>query len=172
MSRNRRSPARMKDVKTVGDVGPEAGLRLVGVLDAEVIAALHGESFEHEPWSTWAVAKILVMPGAFDYLAERERHPAGFALARAAADDCGILSIAVRPASRRRGYGRALLRAALQRALLLGSKTAYLEVAEDDSQARAFYHGEGFRTCGRRPDYYVRKAGAAVAAMVLCRPLA
>ncbi|MEE8144766.1 MAG: hypothetical protein V3T57_05095, partial [Kiloniellales bacterium] len=58
---------------SVGEVGPEAGSRLVGVLDAEIIAVLHGESFEHEPWSTRAVAEIMAMPGAFGYLAERER---------------------------------------------------------------------------------------------------
>ncbi len=113
----------MKEVKSVGEVGPEAGSRLVGVLDAEIIAVLHGESFEHEPWSTRAVAEILVMPGAFGYLAWRERQPAGFALVRAAAGECEILSIAVRPASRRRGLGRALLRAALQRARSMGSTT-------------------------------------------------
>jgi ribosomal-protein-alanine N-acetyltransferase len=146
-------------------------LRLVGALDAAVIAALHGESFEHEPWSPRAVAEILAMPGAFGYLAERGRQPAGFALARAAADECEILAIAVRPASRRRGLGRALLRAALQRARSLGSKAAYLEAAEDDPQARAFYHGEGFRTCGRRPGYYARNADAAVAAVVLYHAL-
>ncbi len=66
----------MKEVKSVGEVGPEAGSRLVGVLDAEIIAVLHGESFEHEPWSTRAVAEIMAMPGAFGYLAARERQPA------------------------------------------------------------------------------------------------
>jgi ribosomal-protein-alanine N-acetyltransferase len=172
MSRSRQNWARMNEVKSVDDANPEAGLRAVGALDAEVIAALHGESFEHEPWSTRAVAEILALPGAFGYLAERERQPAGFALALAVADDCEILSIAVRPTSRRRGLGRALLRAALQRARSLGSKTAYLEVAEDDPQAQAFYHREGFCTCGRRSGYYARNADTAVAAMVLCRPLA
>ncbi len=43
MSRNRQSPARMKYVTSVGDVGPEAGWRLVSALHAEVIA--HGEGF-------------------------------------------------------------------------------------------------------------------------------
>ncbi len=45
------------------------------------------------------------------------------------------------------------------------------EVAEDDPRAGAFYHGEGFHTCGRRPGYYARNAGATVAAMARCRPL-
>ncbi|MEE8293274.1 MAG: hypothetical protein V3R22_02530 [Kiloniellales bacterium] len=59
----------------MGEVGPEAGSRLVGVLDADIIAVLHGECFEREPWSTRAVAEIMAMPGAFGYLAERERQP-------------------------------------------------------------------------------------------------
>ena len=39
MSRNRQNWARMNEVKSVADADPETGLRAVGALDAEVIAA-------------------------------------------------------------------------------------------------------------------------------------
>ena len=53
-----------------------------------------------------------------------------------------------------------------------GATTAFLEVAEDNTAARALYSACGYVQNGLRPGYYVRESGSHVAAMTLCKSLA
>jgi ribosomal-protein-alanine N-acetyltransferase len=57
----------------------------------------------------------------------------------------------------------------LQRA---GARPVLLEVAEDNPAAIALYGNTGFAVVGRRPAYYRRQIGPAVAALALRRPAA
>jgi ribosomal-protein-alanine N-acetyltransferase len=69
-------------------------------------------------------------------------------------DELHITLVAVHPQHRRRGLGRRLLQALLERAHGLGAERATLEVAAGNSAARALYAAMGFRTAGRRRGYY------------------
>lgn len=136
--------------------------RPVGISHAAVIATLHGGCFasEMEPsWDEKAVAELLSMPGAFAHVASRQEDPAGFVLARVAADEAEIISIGVLPDIRRRGVAKALLKDAINTAAQGGAARMFLEVAEDNTAALAFYQGEGFSACGRRAGYYKRSQG-------------
>jgi len=75
-------------------------------------------------------------------------------LARVAADEAEILTLAVTPAARRRGLGTALLRAAMHRARDLGATAMFLEVAVTNQPARALYASLGFSEAGSRRHYY------------------
>ena len=70
------------------------------------------------------------------------------------ADELHITAVAVDPGRRRRGLGRSLLDALLQRALMEGARHATLEVASDNTAAAGLYDSHGFQTAGRRSNYY------------------
>jgi ribosomal protein S18 acetylase RimI-like enzyme len=61
----------------------------------------------------------------------------------------GIYCMAVAPAARRRGLGRAVLRTLLAVARREGARRAYLAVVERNEPARRLYEREGFRVAGR-----------------------
>ena len=94
----------------------------------------------------------------------------GFILCRAAAGEAEILTLAVDPAARRGGHGRALVDLAMKVAALAGAESAFLEVAEDNTAAQALYIAAGFGLAGRRPRYY-RRPDREIDALVMRRDL-
>ena len=78
----------------------------------------------------------------------------GFILARAAGGEAEILTLAVAPAVRGQGLGRALLAAAARHAQTLGAANMFLEVGVDNPPALALYAGQGFVRVGQRKAYY------------------
>jgi tRNA threonylcarbamoyladenosine biosynthesis protein TsaB len=152
---------------------PAMLIRPAGAFDLERLAVLHAACFA-EAWDAEALAVLLAMPGAFGFVAasahppEPEEGPSGLVIARAAAGEAEIISLAVRPRERRRGLGRRLLDAAAAESLARGAGRVYLEVAADNLAARALYLGAGFAQVGRRANYHQRPEGA-VAALVLAR---
>lgn len=145
-------------------------LRPIGAFDLDIVAALHGGCFD-DGWSAAAIAALLATPGSFGLLSIASEAPSGFVLARIAADEAEIISLGVLPALRRRGLARGLLDAAALHAADSGVCRLFLEVAADNAAARGLYLREGFAQVGRRAGYY-RRAGGAVDALILARPLA
>ena len=68
------------------------------------------------------------------------------------ADELHVMTLAVRPEYRRRGYARTLLEAAL--AAHPDAHRAYLEVRPSNNAARTLYDSLGFATTGLRRRYY------------------
>jgi ribosomal-protein-alanine N-acetyltransferase len=123
------------------------------------MAAIHEASFPpRERWGEDAMRLQLALPGAFAFIDAS----GGFVLARVAADEAEVLSLAVMPEARRSGLGRALLAAAMARARELGAATIFLEVAAANAAARALYAAAGFLEVGTRPNYYPGGAAALV----------
>ena len=149
--------------------GSKVRLARLGPLCSAVVSALHGECFVTEHWDELAVAEILAMPGSFGFVALTAEDPAGFIIARVAADECEILSLGVRPVSRQAGLGRRLLKATLGHAAASEARTVFLEVAEDNAAAQRLYESEGFAVIGRRQAYYRRGRRRGAAALVLGR---
>ncbi len=139
---------------------------------AEDCARLHAAAFAH-PWSDEEIARLTVDPlvlsaAALDAASGRLR---GFVLARAAADDAEILTVAVEAAWRGRGVGRALVSEALRQAERARARAIFLEVDEDNAPALALYRRLGFVKVGERPGYYRRKDGARALALVMRKSL-
>lgn len=67
-----------------------------------------------------------------------------------AADEAEMLNLAVAPACRKRGAGRALVEELRRRA----AGTIFLEVAEANTAARALYRKTGWVELSERKDYY------------------
>ncbi|WP_370154374.1 tRNA (adenosine(37)-N6)-threonylcarbamoyltransferase complex dimerization subunit type 1 TsaB [Ferrovibrio sp.] len=132
-------------------------VRPCGVEAAELLAALHAEAFtaqDEQGWSADSIGRLLAMPGALPLLAAAGDQPAGFLLLRLAADEAEIVTLAVRPRLQRLGVARALLQAGLAEAGRRGARQCFLEVADDNTAARAAYAAAGFAEVGRRRDYY------------------
>ena len=79
---------------------------------------------------------------------------AGYAAAWIAADEIHLLSIAVAPELRARGFGDELLRAVMESGRTRGAVRVILEVREGNETARRFYRAHGFSEIGKRRAYY------------------
>jgi ribosomal-protein-alanine N-acetyltransferase len=136
---------------------------------AALLAALHREAID-PAWHETEFATLLARPGVAGWIASLDGEPAGLLLVRCAGAEAEILTLAVRPASRRRGIARALLTTMLDTVATQDAVRIFLEVAEANAAARALYSAHGFAPVGRRPSYY--GSGAGSDALVLARDMA
>jgi ribosomal-protein-alanine N-acetyltransferase len=125
--------------------------------DFDRLADLHARAFA-EAWDARALKQMLQMAGAFGFVRDNDA-PQGFILARIAADEAEILTLAVVPECRRSGIGRALVRQAAAHAEKLGARALFLEVDAANAGAIALYASLGFGTVGLRPGYYRTPSG-------------
>src|SRR3546814_20202666 len=98
------------------------------------------------------------MPGVALTIAELDGRVAGFAIARTIMDEAELLLLAVDPARRRRGIGRALLRSVIADGESRGIAKIHLEVRASNG-AIATYRQTGFEKIGDRRDYYRGTSG-------------
>ena len=130
-----------------------------GPAHAAAMALLHGLAFPPgERWGPDAFALQLALPGAFGFVSGA----GGTVLARVAADEAEILTVAVAPEAQGQGLGRALLEHAMHEAARRGASSMVLEVSVANAAALALYKAAGFATVGRRPRYYPGGADALI----------
>jgi ribosomal-protein-alanine N-acetyltransferase len=128
--------------------------------DAAAIAALHTASFQRG-WGEDEVYRLLIEKTVVAHRA-MSTTMIGFILSRMAAGEAEILSIAIAPRQRGRGFARPLLDLHLRRLAGLGTRAVFLEVDDSNAPARALYRRAGFRDVGRRQSYYQSGASALV----------
>lgn len=108
-----------------------------------------------DPWSPQAFLDALA--AGHYYLSARDGDSLiGYAGLARVGVQAEVHTLAVDPAHHRRGIGRALLRAVLDRAR---GATVFLEVRTDNDSAINLYRSEGFEVIGTRRRYY-RPSGA------------
>ena len=151
--------------------GGEPALSEATARDAGAIAALHAVSFRRG-WSDQEVEGMLIDRAVIAHRAMTGRALAGFVIARQAADEAEILSIAVAHRAQGRGLAQQLLALHLRRLPGLGARTVFLEVDEHNEPAIKLYEHAGFREISRRPNYYPLPGGKYAAALVLRRDMA
>ncbi len=78
----------------------------------------------------------------------------GYAVSWIAFDEIHLLSIAVDPLVRRRGYGSRLLAEVIRLGAGMGGWRVILEVRTGNAAARKFYEHRGFTVIGTRKRYY------------------
>lgn len=132
--------------------------------DLPAILAIAGQSPEAPCWPSSAWAAFLTPELSAPPLvrtclvAESEESILGFAAASALLDGqenrCGLESVAVAPAARRRGVASVLLQQILLWAEAQGARQLALEVRAGNAPALALYQRFGFHTEARRPRYY------------------
>ncbi len=122
--------------------------------DLDDIVGVERASFS-DPWSAGSFASALGEPTEYVAVAEGpDGRAAGFVVLRVVGGAGEILDVAVSPALRGQGAGRALLSHALAEARRRGAREVFLEVRESNGVAIALYASFGFAPIGRRKRYY------------------
>ncbi len=117
------------------------------------IAALERLCFS-EPWSQASLEAELRNPLATWLVAEIGGQTAGYAGIHQVLDEACVTNVAVDPAHRRKGVGKALMLALENICRREGSAFLTLEVRESNQGAIALYQNLGFEEVGRRKHYY------------------
>ncbi len=141
-------------------------LRPAEAADAAALSQAHAHGFD-PAWPPAEIAAMVADPAVFAFLVEEGPRPAGMILCRIVVDEAEILTVAVDPAARGQGLGRALLQAALDRGRAAGAASVFLEVAVDNAAARALYAAAGFQPAGVRKGYYDRGAAGRADALAM-----
>jgi ribosomal-protein-alanine N-acetyltransferase len=124
---------------------------MAGAADCELMEAIHATAFSAaDAWSRDVFGLQLTMPGVIALLHRAD----GLIVARVAADEAEVLTLAVMPQARRGGAGTALLQRAVQEVAAMGAAAFFLEVSVANKAARALYRRAGFKQAGRRVKYY------------------
>ena len=126
------------------------------VLDDDLpqIAWLETAAFG-DPWSFDLLVGELAQPSALLLQASWGQLPAcGYAAFRHGWGEAELLRLAVHPAERRRGVGRALVEHGLERLRRTGVQVCHLEVRVNNEPAVALYLSLGFAPAGQRRGYY------------------
>ena len=116
-------------------------------------AALEQATFS-EPWSTEAFVSEARQKNACYFVAVRDGQVVGFAGMRRVLDECSVTNIAVAPACRRRGLGRALLLRLITACREQQAAFLTLEVRASNTPAIRLYEQLGFVQEGRRKNFY------------------
>src|SRR5260370_38553199 len=111
-------------------------------------------SLEAAQWTEWGVRELLGWSGVVALVSEDSCKVSGFIVGRQAGEEAEILNLAVTPANRRKGQGRALLNAAMDEFHARRVSRLFLEVRESNEGGIAFYERHGFLKTGRRVGYY------------------
>jgi len=125
--------------------------------DALRLAAMSRDLIEEglkPSWGTTRIAWHIRDPESVVLTARLSGAPAGFAIMRYAEESAHLNLLAVAPAYRRCGIGRALVAWLEETALTAGTFAISLELRAGNSAARAFYAALGYREGALVPGYY------------------
>lgn len=139
--------------------------------DVGTLSEIHGRCFARV-WSEDEISALASGAGVFILVARRAspfgtRRPLGFAILRVAADEAEVLTIAVDPSHRGRGYGRLLMEAATRRLYADRVEALFLEVDAANRPAVALYEALGFKSVGKRKGYYAEAEDSDGVALVM-----
>jgi len=148
-------------------------LEPLSATDSPAISAIHQEDFVR-PWTDGEFASLLGQDTVFGFVAREtgrgDASPVGFVLARLAAGEGEILTVAVARAHRRQGLGWRLMDAVLRELHSQRAEALFLEVDETNAAAITLYRRLGFFEVGKRPRYYETGEGKS-GALVMRRDL-
>lgn len=140
-------------------------IRPMGEADLDRVAAIERETFGGEAWPRVAFVELLrafgqgkPARGAFWVaVAPGTEEIAGYAGLELSSlfGEADLINIAVPPAWKRRGVGRALIRRAVQLCRRHGVPLLWLRVRASNTNARQFYVRLGFTERGQFAGYYV-----------------
>ena len=119
------------------------------------VAALERLCFP-DPWSEASFASELENPLSLWLVALDGGTVVGYAGSQTVFDEADLLNVAVHPAYRRQGVGRALLLALEQTLSARGVHSLTLEVRSSNEPAIALYRGLGYAPVGLRRNYYLK----------------
>jgi [ribosomal protein S18]-alanine N-acetyltransferase len=129
--------------------------------DTHTLHLLHKACFDRT-WSETELDGLLAQTGCIACISQ-----GGFALARLAAGEAELLTLAVEPAARRHGIGLALLHSLLGWLREQQAESLFLEVNHQNLPALKLYEKLGMTQVGRRKAYYTMADGSQEDALIL-----
>jgi ribosomal-protein-alanine N-acetyltransferase len=125
--------------------------------DLNQVVQIERSSFA-DPWTEESFRRLLGGDSAIFQVIEYppDFRVAGYVIAFAVGEDAELLNVAVESKCRGKGLAGQMLDAVLMELGGRGVRTAFLEVRESNSAARALYGSRGFTEIGRRRNYYRR----------------
>ena len=117
---------------------------------------------EASQWTELGFKELLGWRGVLALVSEHDKEIVGFLIGRQVAGEAEILNLVVAPTSRRKGEGRALVKAALEEFRAGQVSRVFLEVRESNKTGITFYEKQGFSRTGRRSSYYHHPDEAAI----------
>ncbi|MBI3001676.1 MAG: ribosomal protein S18-alanine N-acetyltransferase [Deltaproteobacteria bacterium] len=151
-----RSPEELREgYQSRGFSVSESGLflRPITSSDLEEVMAIERAAFSF-PWSARFFLQELRVPYARSLLAVVDGKTVGYIIYWRLPSETDIHNLAVHPAHRRQGIGRALLRAVIEEARREGLQRITLEVRKSNEAAQRLYQSLGFVSQGVRKGYY------------------
>jgi [ribosomal protein S18]-alanine N-acetyltransferase len=144
------------DARAIG--GPPPILRVMTPADVPWVAQVERVSFS-EAWPATAFERELRQNPTARYIVLSAQHDEGlkvlgFAGLWLMVDEAHVVTVAVDPDYRGRGYGRLLVHGLVEVAREHGMSVATLECRVSNTAARALYREYGFYEVGIRPRYY------------------
>ncbi len=106
------------------------------------------------PWSEEIWRQEITGPFGLYLVLEEGDNLSGHIGLKLISGEAHVVTLAVRPERRRRGFARALIKAALGDPVSAGARYLHLEVRPSNVAARVLYRSLGFDETGVRPRYY------------------
>jgi ribosomal-protein-alanine N-acetyltransferase len=126
----------------------------MGPSDLDAVMAIEEVSFP-TPWSRGMFIEDFPRDFSDTLVAAGEGDEVlGYAVCWTIAGESHLLNIAVDPARKREGIGRALLSECIRRASRAGASLIFLEVRAGNEAAKRLYRSMGFAVRGIRKGYY------------------
>lgn len=129
-------------------------LRPLGPDDLDALEAMEHALFGAGAWSRASLAEEIDGPGRWYVGAESAGELVGYAGLWFDGVDAQVMTLGTRTDVQRRGIGRMLLDALLDRARELRADSMLLEVRVDNEPALELYRRAGFEQLGLRKRYY------------------
>ena len=133
--------------------GPELSVRPMRLSDLPEVMETDRRSLP-KPWSEEIWREELCSPFGLYKVLEESGTLSGHVGLKLIFDEAHVMTLAVRPKRRRRGFAQALVEAALADPASADVGRVYLEVRPSNLAARALYGSLGFTETGVRPRYY------------------
>ena len=146
----------------------KSALTLCAISDAADASALKSLYTESTGPGLSFLTSLLAQPTCHAWSYWREDVVVGAVWCQCVEGVAEVLDLRVLPSCRRQGYGRRLLKAALQ--ALAPVKRVDLEVRASNEAALGLYGDLGFSETGRRPQYYVTSGGREDAILMTWTP--
>jgi [ribosomal protein S18]-alanine N-acetyltransferase len=142
------------NVLHVAEGPPAVTVRRLRPADMTAVAAVERRSFRAEAWPRELLEEYAAEAGAIFLVAVAEGRVVGYSIACSRAERGEVVSLAVVPASRRAGAGRALLESSLRRLRRRRVSRVSLMVRVGNRGAMGLYEAFGFHRVRRVAHYY------------------
>lgn len=138
--------------------------------DVAAISIIEAQVFSM-PWKARDFLEMIADDHAYYYVAVIGGQPIGACGLRNVVGEGQITNVLVAEEYRRRGIARRLLERMLAEAVREGMNAFVLEVRSGNQAAIGLYESLGFKTVGRRPDFYEKPSEDALIMLKNCSDL-